>query len=183
MKTTIRLATILFLFTTILFDGCKKGENDPFLSLKSRKARVAGEWKLTSGTITFSSSGFSGTATLDGVNLTADGFSTPYTVAFELDKDGTFKRTTTDDGDIEIETGTWDFNSGVGEAKKKELLVLTTLTDTYDGDTETYSGSDAPIETFVLDELRSKKMVVTMDGSYNDGTDTETTTGSFTFEQ
>jgi len=100
-----------------------------------------------------------------------------------LKKDGTFTRTTNDDGEIEIETGTWDFNSGVGDVKKKELLILTTLTDTYDGDTETYSGSDAPIETLVLDELRSKKMVVTIDGSYNDGTGVETTTGSFTFEQ
>ena len=27
--------------------SCKKGENDPFLSLKSRKARLCGEWTVT----------------------------------------------------------------------------------------------------------------------------------------
>ncbi len=27
--------------------SCKKGENDPFLSLSSRKARVAGDWEMT----------------------------------------------------------------------------------------------------------------------------------------
>ena len=27
--------------------SCKKGENDPFLSLSSRKARVAGAWDVT----------------------------------------------------------------------------------------------------------------------------------------
>jgi hypothetical protein len=30
--------------------SCKKGENDPFLSLSSRKARLAGEWTVTKET-------------------------------------------------------------------------------------------------------------------------------------
>lgn len=30
--------------------SCKKGENDPFLSLSSRKARLAGEWTVSSET-------------------------------------------------------------------------------------------------------------------------------------
>jgi hypothetical protein len=47
---------VLVLFGTILsFNSCKKGENDPFLSLSSRKARLIGEWKLTSATWTTNS--------------------------------------------------------------------------------------------------------------------------------
>lgn len=44
------LFIILVLLGTVLsFNSCKKGENDPFLSLSSRKARLTGEWKLTAG--------------------------------------------------------------------------------------------------------------------------------------
>lgn len=39
--------TLLFLAITF-FSGCKKGEEDPFLSLRSRKARVVGEWTSSS---------------------------------------------------------------------------------------------------------------------------------------
>ena len=42
-----KLALFLFVFT-ILFSGCKKGEEDPFLSFRSRDARVIGNWKLKS---------------------------------------------------------------------------------------------------------------------------------------
>lgn len=34
---------------TLLAVGCKKGENDPFLSLKTRKARLCQEWSMETG--------------------------------------------------------------------------------------------------------------------------------------
>jgi hypothetical protein len=45
MKKTI----LMFVAAGLMFaiPSCKKGENDPFLSFSSRKARVAGEWKLS----------------------------------------------------------------------------------------------------------------------------------------
>lgn len=43
--------TIVILFSVLLtgigFYGCKKGENDPFISFKSRDKRIMGEWDLT----------------------------------------------------------------------------------------------------------------------------------------
>ena len=33
--------------------SCKKGENDPFMSLSSRKARIAGDWEITGLTSSF----------------------------------------------------------------------------------------------------------------------------------
>jgi len=49
-----RLLTILLLailLPTVLFVSClKAGEDDPFISLRSRKARIAGEWKVVKAT-------------------------------------------------------------------------------------------------------------------------------------
>jgi hypothetical protein len=39
---------LLFLFPA----ACKKGENDPLISLRTRKDRVAGDWRLTGGSAT-----------------------------------------------------------------------------------------------------------------------------------
>ena len=39
---------ILAVFTTVLLQACKKGDNDPFLSLKTRDARITGTWELMS---------------------------------------------------------------------------------------------------------------------------------------
>lgn len=38
---------VVFMTAVILFDGCKKGPEDPFLSFKSRKKRVEGYWRVT----------------------------------------------------------------------------------------------------------------------------------------
>jgi hypothetical protein len=63
---------IMAVVASSVFVSCKKGENDP-MSLKSRKSRIAGEWKLTAGTETYtSSSGTTTTTTWDGTNTTAD---------------------------------------------------------------------------------------------------------------
>lgn len=101
--------------------SCKKGENDPFLSMKSRKARVAGEWTVTGeevtstdvnyssgGGVTFtttttSSSTFNGTtktttsssvttSSSGGNPVTSSSTNTSiYTLGFTFEKDGTFK--------------------------------------------------------------------------------------------
>lgn len=44
----ITLSAIAVLTLAFSITSCKKGENDPALSLKSRKSRVAGEWNVTS---------------------------------------------------------------------------------------------------------------------------------------
>lgn len=38
------------------FTGCKKGENDPGISVKSRDSRISGVWKLTGGSIAINES-------------------------------------------------------------------------------------------------------------------------------
>ena len=48
MKNYVRMLSLTAILagTCNIFYGCKKGPNDPFLSLRSRKARVAGEWTI-----------------------------------------------------------------------------------------------------------------------------------------
>lgn len=48
MKTTTKILATIVISTMVIpvFNSCKKGESDPFLSLRSRKARVVGEWTI-----------------------------------------------------------------------------------------------------------------------------------------
>lgn len=64
MKKNISVFSILMLTLIFTFEGCKKGENDPGLSLKSRKGRLAGEWNVTSLKNTSTNSGTSFTSTI-----------------------------------------------------------------------------------------------------------------------
>lgn len=47
MKKAKGLSILIVVLTTIIvFDGCKRGVDDPFFSFKSRKARVTGDWSI-----------------------------------------------------------------------------------------------------------------------------------------
>lgn len=139
-----------------VFNGCKKGEGDPMISLKSRKARVAGEWTVATyeenSTTTFTpTSGSASTTTdvtkIDGSAITvsktdASGTTTSTgtvkTASQTFNKDGTWTSsmeiTFTESGTgwtatstVKIdEEGTWTFLSGVGEAKNKEYISSST---------------------------------------------------------
>jgi hypothetical protein len=51
MKKTTSIFLISSVLISILFlDGCKKGDQDPFFSFRTRKQRASGEWKLDSRT-------------------------------------------------------------------------------------------------------------------------------------
>ena len=43
----LKIALFVVLAATFILPSCKKGENDPFISLKSRDARITAKWKLT----------------------------------------------------------------------------------------------------------------------------------------
>jgi len=45
MKKLTGYALLIIVLSSILaFDGCKRGDDDPFFSIRSRKARVTGDW-------------------------------------------------------------------------------------------------------------------------------------------
>ncbi len=178
MNTFSKIAVVALAFSAFASTGClKKGEGDPFLSLSSRKARLAGEWKVTKGeggrTYTFASQNFTETMTYDGsqevtVTTVGSGSSTntdKYTQEMTFEKDGTFKIVNTDNNGssavVETMTGVWNFTAGVGEAKSKTMVVLYIESWTQGSNpAETYTGSNRPTMMFELYQLKGKEIIM-----------------------
>ena len=174
MKTSVKIAVAALVIASFGFAGCKKGEGDPFLSLKTRKSRVAGEWKVTKGEGThsyvFGSQTITETMSYDGTTETT--VSNPgnftstdkHTTTYSFEKDGTFTITETDNNgstpDVTTTKGNWNFSGGVGEAKNKSQLVLLITDVTTSSGTTSYTGSDRMSMVFDLYELKSKEMII-----------------------
>lgn len=62
MKNKTLILTIVVAMIAVVFSGCKKGEDDPFLSFRSRNARIIGEWIINTMSQT--------TTTVDETNST-----------------------------------------------------------------------------------------------------------------
>lgn len=199
MKNTItKLMMALVLMGTL--SECKKGPDDPLISLRSRKARVTGDWQVTEGTSTniYSSGNYSSsssssyskisysrvsTSTYNGTTTTNTKNGTfQFSISFE--KDGTFSLTRAMDTDISTIKGTWNFTGKVGELKNKEQIVLNVTSETVQGsNTVTYKGNQT-YATYTIIELRNKKMkLVAETSAVYPGGDSETGREEYTFEQ
>lgn len=122
---------ILFLGAALIAPqfACKKGENDPFISFRSRKARLEGNWKIKKHTE-------AGQSQLDP----------DQTTIAEFKKDGTFTTTVKENGQPDnMQKMKWAFLSGVGDAKNKERILIT-WENSLDG------------EIYFIDELKNKSM-------------------------
>jgi hypothetical protein len=172
------------------FQSCKKGENDPAISLKSRKARLVGEWSLKEGVLTSVNGGTSTILTYNGTTLSfSSGGSVNYTQTMEIIKDGTFKNTTLNNGATRIDEGQWYF---MGANKDKDLknkevvaFFVTQISYTPAGGTTsigTYKGIQ-PDYMWQLDELKSKEIIVKYDESSTEGGSTDTYSGTVTYEK
>lgn len=167
---TLKIALFLLSLVVVL-DSCKKGEDDPFVSLRSRKARIVGAWKMTSMKSTFTST-YSGittsntytsngstytlTETFDGSSETMTGTET---LEFEFKKDGSYTAKCVRDGDSRTEEGQWNFTSGVGELKNKSQLTMVSKSNTNTYGTSSSTGNYFN-STLDIKELRHKKIVL-----------------------
>ncbi|HLG03697.1 MAG TPA: copper resistance protein NlpE N-terminal domain-containing protein [Bacteroidia bacterium] len=204
MKTNAKIALAALLIASFAFDACKKGEGDPFLSLKSRKSRMAGDWKYSAGSGTdFNGSNTSTSWTYDGTTKTSiqtiSGFSpvtskTNIAKTIKIQKDGTYtlEDITTDTSNITTytEKGIWNFTAGIGDDKKKDHLVLRPLSETTlntsppTSSMTTYTGDDSPTEIFYIYQLKSKEVILKWDGSTQSGTSTASSSkGEWTLTQ
>lgn len=164
------LFTVVILTTTM--NGCKKGENDPLISLKSRDGRITGTWKLTKvdkndtntsiflGTTvsTVTSDSYDGTTWTSTSGGTGTTFSYSYEITIE--KDGTWTSVVVSDGDKTEDSGTWYWldskknktaisvgNSfwGIDQLKNKEMITIDNTSDKStdsDGNVSGNIGSD-----------------------------------------
>jgi hypothetical protein len=139
MFTTQRIVLLIFSGMAFLSPACRKGEEDPSISLVSRKARMSAEWRMKSGTAaftvslmhppakynetwTFNGAGFSLNTTESGRPITYVG---KYTLNVNIRKNGTFDFNELFMGHPLDCSGTWCFTTGEGKEKNKERAVFT----------------------------------------------------------
>jgi len=174
---------LLSIFLSAIFTNCKKGDDDPFLSLRTRTNRLSGEWKLTGADLNMeenSSYSHSTTHTTynNGIVIisetngnTTDIDSLVYTQFFNIDKNGTFNQKFYTDTDTGSREGNWTWLSKNKELglKNKEAFILTITKEVYDSDVDTYSGKYIiPENIYVLKELSNEKLVITIDYTKTD---------------
>lgn len=148
--------------------SCKKGEEDPAVTFRTRKARLAGEWRLKSGRAAATTGIYNETYTFGNskmtINVTSPNYPVVYTGAYLLNltisKDGTFTMNEVFAARQLKAEGTWNFNSGVGEAKKKQKAIFF-ISKVINGHT---SGGifNRRSTNFVYDlvELRNKELMI-----------------------
>ncbi len=199
MKTSIKIAVAALVIASFGFEGCKKGPNDPFMSIHTRKARVVGDWKISAGSGSDQTGSQTPTTwTYDGTTYSSTSGSTTttsnLTITMSFVKDGTYKSVTTTTAtgfsDAVTETGTWNFTGKVGDDKNKDHIVMktlvstdvTTIGSTSSTSTDTYTGDDAPVSIMMLDELKNKEIIMTWTGTTKNGTASQdrTSSGSYT---
>ncbi len=196
----IILSSILFASLSIVISSCKKGEEDPFLSLRSRKARICGDWDVTSierstsyvdsnspTYSTTSTSSYNGSAqtttsstTSSGVTLTNTSTSS-FITKYIIEKDNTYTLTITSTDGTYTEKGTWNF-LGKNEAedlKNREAVTFIpktiTSVDVSNGNATTTSTADGlEGRDFEIIKLKNKEMTFKFSNKTSSGGVTET---------
>ncbi len=107
---------ILVILSLIVIPSCKKGEDDPFISFRSRDARITAKWKLVNYESQSSYNGSSSTQVLNGSIYTSTNSSGSYSYSYskelEINSDGTYKITTIRDGETSTESSIWYWING-----------------------------------------------------------------------
>ncbi len=175
MKAIAKITVAVLMLGTLALESCKKGEGDPALSLRSRKARFAGEWTVSAGKGSSTSGSTTTSWVYDGATETTT-YPSPlpqgtdkYTISFTVEKDGTWTSVYTDTDanpdPVLTQTGTWNFTGGVGEAKNKSSVIMRTLTMTQGSTTVTYTGDDGPVSMMDIYQLKNKEIIVKTTGT------------------
>jgi hypothetical protein len=166
--------TILLIGAVILFfSECKKGEDDPSVPLRTRKNRLVGEWRMTSGMAAYTiSKVYNETYSFDGskvrINVTLSGnpvvYLGNYLLNLKVSKNGTFQLNEIRSSSVLSAEGTWNFNTGVGEDKKKEDVIFF-INKVSSGSTwnHLFNRTSANF-VYKIKELRNKKLVIQSSG-------------------
>ena len=186
MKKTNKFFAILMLviLASPLLNSCKKGPDDPFISLRSRSGRLKGEWNLTSGTETGTEGTVTYTTTYNGTTATVtyggQASSYAHTEDIQFLKGNAFTSTVLDNSQTTVCQGFWAFMSGYDDIKNKECVVIRLSSETSGGSITTYTGDDMPSYILRLDKLSGSELIVEANGS-TIGTSTNTSTSTKTY--
>jgi hypothetical protein len=192
---------LAIIFLISVFSSCKKGPDDPLVSLRSRKARLAGEWRLSSATVKIN---YFDHVTFERYNLNykmtgsrydvMDTYGNTdkgaYVLSLNVEKDGEFSMHEIIGLSNKMNEitgkGNWDFALKSEDTKKKEEVnfILYQLSK---GSTAYYHlfNWGATTMRFKIKELRHKKLVLSVSNIVFVDTRELTVdyTGDFTFTQ
>lgn len=111
MKTRILSLLAIATIAVASMTSCGKYEDGPGFSLRSKKARLTGEWTVTE------------------LKVDGEDYSSEVTATFTFDKDNNYAIAYVFGGETGIEAGTWEFDN-----KKEDLKLDPTVNS--DGDDE-----------------------------------------------
>lgn len=175
MKSKIFTLVLFLASISVIVPGClKKGDEDPAVSLKTREARIAGDWKMVSGeiswkfgdtTIAFTYAGAKMKVKENGIFL--GDYSSFETIS--LDKRGKYNRSRTEDGDVYTWEGNWYFG---GRNKDLDIKNKETITFVYSERSTplsrySYAGLNSGY-TYYIERLTGKELVIEMQFTYYD---------------
>lgn len=128
---------VIFSLVIVSLAGCQRGEEDPVISLVSRKGRLSGDWNVTS----YTASRPGETISYDGTNVTynyADSLelTIPMEWTMTFEREGAYTSVKTEDYPENVDAGTaaytqtteengvWEFTGGNDSPNKSQLLFL-----------------------------------------------------------
>ena len=181
----LNLCLLASLLLTVLFSSCRKGENDSFITLRSRKARLCGDWVVTKKTSTLlvyqiingvetlistDSKIYDGsTETLSSLsnspNATPNVSISNYIEKYSFKKDGTFTYITGSESEPQTHTGVWAFSNKneSQEIKNKEGIILQWRGYSMTSNNVTYNSTQTGGNQnmfFYIDQLKNKEIVL-----------------------
>ncbi len=168
MKIKISLICTIIL-SAFFLSNCKKGPEDPAISFRSRKSRLAGEWIMKSGNAALTKAPYNNNYAFNGtkveLNTTEAGgpaiiYTGAYSVALNISKDGSFNFRENFAGSIIEGSGHWDFERRSGNAKNKEEVKFTIDVITKGIDNEHIFNQTQSIFVYRLIELRNKEIKI-----------------------
>ncbi len=173
--------SLLLLISLLSFSACKKGEDDPFISIYSREKRIIGEWKVSEGEIRYKNPPYNAyyhnynngkieiNFSDDYYNYISKG---TYYWYFSIKKDGKYsisKTITITNGTsrVSMEEGFWYFlnKNKNNEYKNKECIAFQPTKYTYQN-VVNYESENRNPYVYLITELRNKKIVLKSNYSY-----------------
>lgn len=172
----MKILTYFFILTFFLsiYYGCKKGEDDPLLSLRTRTERLSGEWVLYDGVE------WKGNEVInyDGEKATMGSQQWNYGETLKFTSGGKYECVIESDRYTEKceKSGSWFFGSkdDIMDLKNKEYVVIrvkeykyyyTSGQNSVSQAEMTYTGDACPLEMLRLKELRFDELTVEMQGN------------------
>jgi hypothetical protein len=190
------------LSSVVTLNSCKKGADDPAISLRSRTARLTGKWTISAGTensVSVNGGNTStSTTTINSTTITqvSNNTTTTGTIAYTVEfvKDGTYtmtrNETYTGYSYNVTSTGTWNFVAGGNDLKNKEAIILTeknsTRVSSYGTSSNTNVSSSTAssyAEKWIITRLANSELVVTANDNSVNGSNSDNNTVTYTFVQ